>query len=153
VQKSEAVRVNLHPREHGVQTQQFLQAGAACGEVRLALHVGPADGVDGLDGGDPQGFELTGDFAYAHLQLRPGRKPIFAGDDELRIGQPGADGGLGRCGRELGVLCPQAFEPGRVGGAEGLQQVFGLLFDLLQVRRGGKRRGHDDLLSLAPVTR
>ena len=75
------------------------------------------------------------------LQLRPAGKPILAGDDELGV----AEGQLGLgSDRIRGMVLADALERLRVAGGVGLEEVLGLILELVEVRRAGSCRGIDE---------
>ena len=83
-------------------------------------------GADEGEGGDVCG------------ELWPGLEGVFAGEDELGVGEGegcGSDFGEGEF-VECGVVAVDAFERGGVGGAMRVEEVLGLFFVLLEARVG-----------------
>jgi hypothetical protein len=79
---------------------------------------------------------------------RPAWRLVAAREDELRVGE------LRACGVDFPrMMLLEIGECGRIAVAEGPQQVFGLMFELIEGRTYGKSAtGHDEPPSLAPVS-
>jgi hypothetical protein len=84
------------------------------------------------------------------LEPRPTRKAVFAGDGELGVAQGelrAADAGVGGAS-ETGVKFPQALARLGISSGVGLQQVPGLMLEMVEIRAGRQALGrHESSLS------
>jgi hypothetical protein len=89
----------------------------------------------------------------APFEAGPAQKAVFAGDGELRVAElefGGEDGGI-RSAPEPGMELADEL-PGRQGACSvALHQVFGLLFEMVEVGMGREDANrHDELPFLSP---
>src|SRR5262245_35537140 len=79
------------------------------------------------------------DHSAGEREARPARQAVASGERELRVGQ------FGGAGFDiLGMMFPQLCDRVRIALPDGMEQVFGLVFELIEVGTDGKVTiGHD----------